>query len=115
MYVSGTGLAKDYFKVTGLERAGPQIVALARSGDAVANAALKRLQKRFARTCANVVNMVDPGIIVMGGGMAELPELVEELPPIVAQYSFSGTAMPVVARARFADSGARGAALLWNA
>jgi fructokinase len=114
MYVSGTGLAKDYLKVTGDDRSGPQIVKAARAGDSAAIAALQRMQLRFARTCANVVNMVDPGIIVMGGGMAELPELVEDLPPLIAQYSFSGTASPIVARAKFADSGARGAALLWN-
>jgi fructokinase len=114
MYVSGTGLAKDYLKVTGHERSGPQIVKSARAGDADAVAALSRMQLRFARTCANVVNMVDPGIIVMGGGMAELPELMEDLPLLIAQYSFSGTASPIVARAQFADSGARGAALLWD-
>ena len=114
MYVSGTGLAKDYLKVTGTARTAPDIVAAARRGDAVAMEALRRLQVRFARTCANIVNMVDPDIIVMGGGMAALPELVEELPPLIARYSFSGTAAPLVARAAFTDSGARGAALLWD-
>ncbi|MES3032520.1 MAG: ROK family protein [Gemmatimonadota bacterium] len=113
MYVSGTGLAKDYLKVTGTARTAPEIVAAARRGDTPALDALRRLQLRFARTCANIVNVVDPDIIVMGGGMAALPELVEELPPLIARYSFSGTAAPLVARATFADSGARGAALLW--
>jgi fructokinase len=115
MYVSGTGLAKDWLKVTGEVLSGPNISQLARNGDQRATDALKRLQIRFARTCANIVNVVDPGIIVMGGGMAELSELVEELPPLIARYTFSGSAMPKVARARFADSGARGAALLWGA
>ena len=114
MYVSGTGLAKDYLKVTGIALSAPQIVAAARAGARPATDALRRLQVRFARTCANIVNVVDPDIFVMGGGMAVLPELVEELPPLIARYSFSGTAAPVVARAAFADSGARGAALLWD-
>jgi fructokinase len=114
MYVSGTGLAMDWRKVMGEDTTAPVIVGRARSGDAAAQAALMRMQTRLARTCANIVNIIDPGIIVMGGGMAELPELVEELGPRIAPYTFSGTAMPQVARAEFADSGARGAALLWD-
>lgn len=114
MYVSGTGLCKDYLKVTGTARTAPEIVAAARAGDTSARDALHRLQIRFARTCANILNVVDPDIIVMGGGMATLPELVEEMPPLIARYSFSGTAAPRVVRAAFADSGARGAALLWQ-
>ena len=113
MYVSGTGLTKDFTLATGATLAGPDIIDAARRGDAQAAAALTRLQHRFARTCANIVNMIDPDIFVLGGGMAALPELVEQIPPLIALYTFSGTAEPIVTRAMFADSGARGAALLW--
>lgn len=114
MYVSGTGLAKDYTRATGQTLAGPDIVARARAGEEEARAALARLKSRFARVVGNLVNIIDPDIIVMGGGMARLPELVEELPDEVAQYSFSGTADVKIARAAFGDqSGVRGAALLW--
>jgi len=113
MYVSGTGLAKEYLLVTGQALTAPAIIEAARRGDTAAGAALTRLQHRLARTCANIVNMVDPDIFVLGGGMAALPELVEELSPLIAQYTFSRTATPVVVRAMFSDSGARGAALLW--
>lgn len=113
MYVSGTGLAKDYTLATGVTLSGPAIIEAARGGDAQATAALTRLQHRLARTCANIVNMIDPDIFVLGGGMAALPELVEQIPPLIARYTFSGTAEPIVTRAMFADSGARGAALLW--
>jgi fructokinase len=112
-YVSGTGLARDYLLTNGQELTGPDIIEAARRGDTRAAAALTRLQHRLARTCANIVNMVDPNIFVMGGGMATLPELVEDLPPLIAQYTFSRTATPAVVRAMFSDSGARGAALLW--
>ena len=109
--VSGTGLARDY----GGGITGKEIVARARAGEAEAKAALLRLQDRFARVCANIVNVVDPDIFVIGGGLNELPELVEELPPLVARYSFSGTAQVKVARALHGEkSGVRGAARLWG-
>jgi len=109
--VSGTGLARDY----GRGIAGQEIVARARAGEAEARAALLRLQDRLARVCANIVNVVDPDIFVIGGGLNELPELVEELPPLVARYSFSGAAQVKVARAQHGEkSGVRGAARLWG-
>ncbi len=113
-YVSGTGLAKDHQLATGDTLTGPAIIDAARRGEPQARAALARLQRRLARTCANILNMVDPDIFVLGGGMSALPELVEELPPLIAQHSFSGTARPEVVRALLSDSGARGAALLWG-
>lgn len=116
MYVSGTGFVNDYARATGEKLSGPEVIARARSGEPAANAVLKRLQDRFARVVANLVNVLDPDIVVMGGGMASLPELVEELPAIVSRYSFSGAAKVKIARAAFGDaSGVRGAALLWPA
>ena len=115
MYVSGTGLIGDYKRVTGEELSGPDIIARARAGDVQGMAALKRLQNRFARICANILNVVDPDIFVMGGGLSLLPELVEELPPLIAPYTFSGEATPRVARAKHGgNSGVRGAARLWD-
>ena len=115
MYVSGTGLEMDYKRVVGEELNGPAIIAKARGGDAKAVAALKRLQNRFARICANILNVVDPDVFVMGGGLSALPELVEELPPLIASYSFSGQAIAKVRRAKHGgNSGVRGAARLWD-
>ena len=115
MYVSGTGLIKDYKKVTGQDSTGPEIINKARAGDAVATSALKRMQMRFARVCANMLNIIDPDVFVMGGGMASLPELVEELPPLIAKYTFSGEAKAKVIRAKHGgNSGVRGAARLWD-
>jgi fructokinase len=114
MYVSGTGLAMDFARSTGENATGPEIIARARAGDAAAKAALARMQVRLARVVGNLTNIVDPDIVVMGGGMAALPELVEELPQHVSRYSFSGTAQVRIVRAAFGDaSGVRGAALLW--
>jgi fructokinase len=114
MYVSGTGLRQDWQRMHGETLEGPDVVGLARKGDARALSAIARLQDRFARVIGNLVNCFDPDIFVIGGGLAELPELVEEMPAVAAQYSFSGKARPRITRAAFANSGVRGAALLWD-
>lgn len=114
-YVSGTGLARDYAKATGTDLKGPDIVALARQGDAQAKAALDRLADRFARLTAAIVNVIDPDIFVIGGGLSGLPELVEELGPRASRYTFSSVATVKVARATHGEkSGVRGAARLWS-
>ena len=115
MYVSGPGLIGDYKRIVGVELTGPEIIARARSGEAAADGALKRLQNRFARICAQLLNVIDPDIFIMGGGLSSLPELVEELPPLITPYTFSGSAVPRVARAKHGgNSGVRGAAGLWE-
>jgi fructokinase len=112
-YVSGTGLARDYEGQTGTAIKGREIVLRARAGETAAKAALARLQDRFARVVANILNVIDPDVYVVGGGLNGLPELVEELPPLVARYSFSGTAAAKVVRALHGEkSGVRGAAIL---
>ncbi|MDE2383429.1 MAG: ROK family protein [Alphaproteobacteria bacterium] len=115
MYVSGTGLEGDFRRVTGEDLRGPEIIARARAGDPKGIAAIQRLQARFARICAQMLNIVDPDIFVMGGGLSSLTELVEDLPPLVAPFTFSGTAVPKIARAKWGgNSGVRGAARLWG-
>ncbi len=115
MYVSGTGLVLDYARTTGFELSGPEIISRAKLGAVAASAVLKRLQTRFARICANILNVVDPDIFVMGGGLSALPELVEDLAPLIAGYTFSGEAKPRVVRAKYGgNSGVRGAARLWD-
>jgi fructokinase len=114
-YVSGTGLARDHLRVTGEDISGKEIVARARGGDGRALASLARLQDRFARVAANIACVVDPDVFVIGGGLSELPELVEEMQALISRYSFSGTAEAKVLRARHGEkSGVRGAARLWG-
>ena len=114
-YVSGTGLQRDHFRVAGEDISGKEIVSKARSGDTKAIASLLRLQDRFARVAANIACVVDPDVFVIGGGLNELPELVEQLPPLISRYSFSGTAEAKVVRASHGEkSGVRGAARLWD-
>jgi fructokinase len=114
-YVSGTGLARDYLKATGQDLKGPDIVAKARQGDEGAKAAIDRLADRLARLTAAIVNVIDPNIFVIGGGLSGLPELVEELGPRASRFTFSGSATVKVARAKHGEkSGVRGAARLWD-
>jgi fructokinase len=102
-------------KVTGEALPGKEIVARARAGNAAAKASLTRLQDRFARVAANIACVIDPDVFVVGGGLSELPELVEELPPLIMKYSFSGTAEARVVRAAHGEtSGVKGAARLWG-
>ncbi|MFT3989104.1 ROK family protein [Aestuariivirga sp.] len=114
-YVSGTGLARDYKVATGHALPGKEIVKRARFGETEAKAALARLQDRLARVAANLVAVIDPDVFVIGGGLSTLPELVEELPPLIAHYSFSGSAQVKVLRAAHGEtSGVLGAARLWD-
>ena len=114
-YVSGTGLARDYERATGVSIKGQEIVARARAGEVEALAAINRLADRFARLMGAMVNVFDPDIFVIGGGLSALPELVEDIGPRAGRYSFSASATIRVARAKFGEkSGVRGAALLWS-
>ena len=115
-WISGTGFADDYARsVPGSPRqTGPQIVALARAGDAPARAALDRYANRLARALAHVINLLDPDVIVLGGGMSNVDELYERVPPQLPAYVFGGEAGTPVVRSRHGDSsGVRGAAWLW--
>jgi predicted NBD/HSP70 family sugar kinase len=102
--------------------AGPSaedIVALAASGDAAAEAAMVRYERRMARALACIINILDPDVIVLGGGMSNIARLYENVPRYWSEFVFArGTAERVgtpLVRARHGDaSGVRGAAWLWN-
>jgi fructokinase len=112
-YVSGTGLARDFLRATGEDLKGPEIVAKARAGEAEAMAAIDRLADRLARLTAAIVNVLDPDVFVIGGGLSGLRELVDDLGSRASRYTFSGRATVKVARAKHGEkSGVRGAARL---
>lgn len=107
-WVSGPALARD---------AGVPVAAslpgLAAQGDRNARAALARHASRLARGLAQLVNLLDPDVIVLGGGLSNLPGLAEALPDLMKPYIFSDVCEPRVRRARHGDSsGVRGAAWL---
>jgi fructokinase len=112
--VSGTGLARD---CDGPEaRDASAIPARAAAGDRHARAALDRHASRLARGLAQVVNLLDPDAIVLGGGLSNMAHLYEQLPALMRRGVFSDIVSTPILRARHGDSsGVRGAAWLWPA
>jgi fructokinase len=92
-----------------------QIAALARAGDASAMATLDRHADRLARGLATIINVLDPHVVVLGGGLSNLPHLEHELPARWGRYVFSDAVRTRLARAKLGDSaGVLGAAWLWR-
>jgi fructokinase len=113
-FLSGPGIARDHEAATGERAEGAVLAGRAAAGDAAARATLDRHADRAARALASVVNVLDPDVIVLGGGVSNLPGLCDE---VVRRWGPWVGATPVrtrVVRARHGDaSGARGAAWLW--
>ncbi|OIN85601.1 MAG: fructokinase [Alphaproteobacteria bacterium CG1_02_46_17] len=114
-WISGPAFKADYFRVTGEDLSTHDIVAAAQTGEAKALAALDRYYDRFARSAAGVIDIFDPDIIVVGGGMSNVANLYEQVPRIWDKYIFSDRVDTKIVPARFGDSsGVRGAAWLWG-
>ncbi len=114
MWLSGPGIAADHLAVTGVALDSVAIARAAEAGDGVARATLDRHRNRLARSLASVINILDPDIVVIGGGVSQLPGLYEPLPALLAEWCFSdGVFTPVVPALHGDASGVRGAAWLW--
>jgi fructokinase len=112
-YCSGPGLAADYARVTGEERTTPEIVAAATSDERAA-AALARWEDRLARALASIVNVLDPHVIVVGGGLSRIQRLYANVPKLWDAWVFSDRIDTKLVPALHGDSsGVRGAAWLW--
>ena len=114
-YISGTALTKDYKRMTGLEKDGKQIVLDCKNGDIVAEAVLQALEDRIARGLAMIINIIDPDIIILGGGLSNIERLYENIPRKWAGYVFSNKINTRLLKPKYGDSsGVRGAALLFR-
>jgi len=114
MWVSGTGIALDYRTVTGRARTTQEIVSEFEAGELEATAAIHRFEDRLARGLAQVINILDPDVIVIGGGVSKVEDIYREIPKKLPAYVFGGEASTPVLPAVFGDSsGVRGAAWLW--
>jgi fructokinase len=113
-WLSGPGIAEDHLAVTGVSLDAVAIAEAAKAGEAAALATLDRHRHRLARSLAGVINILDPDIVVIGGGVSQLAGLYEPLPALLAEWCFSdGVFTPVVPAAHGDASGVRGAAWLW--
>jgi fructokinase len=113
-WISGTGLEADYERATGTKILGKEIVARSEAGEAAALACLERYEDRLTRSLAQVINILDPDIIVMGGGVSQVPRLYRNVPGQLRQYVFGREAdTPMVVAKHGDSSGVRGAAWLW--
>ena len=114
-WISGTGLERDFQHQTGRARSGKEIVLRAAEGDPQSIAALDRLGNRIARGLAVIVDLLDPDVVVLGGGLSNLDQLYTgELESAIANYTFGGaTKTPVLRNSHGDSSGVRGAAWLW--
>ena len=114
-WISGTGVERAFREQDGRALRGREIAELARQGDPAALVAIADLQDRLARGLAVIVDLLDPDIVVLGGGLSNVAELYTgELEKRIAQYTFGGgTSTPVVKNVHGDSSGVRGAAWLW--
>jgi fructokinase len=114
-FLSGPGMANDHYQVTRQRLTPKAIVDLAAQGDNRAEVALKRYEDRMARSLAHVINILDPDVIVLGGGMSNLTRLYQNVPAMWGQYVFSDRVNTRFVAPLYGDSsGVRGAAWLWD-
>jgi fructokinase len=113
-WLSGPGLARDHAHHGGERLTAESIVARAEHGEAASRATLERYYERMARALAQVINILDPDVIVIGGGMGRIPMLYHEIPRRWGAYVFSDRVDTRLLPPKHGDSsGVRGAAWLW--
>jgi fructokinase len=113
-WISGSGLEADYERAVGTRCTGREILALSAGGDAAAEAAVRRYESRLTRGLAHVINVLDPDVIVLGGGMSRIERLYPALQARLPAYVFGKEfATPIRPALHGDSSGIRGAAWLW--
>jgi fructokinase len=113
-FLSGPGLAREYRIRTGNEMTANEIATTTDVGSPEALAVMETYEDRLARGLAHVINIVDPDVIVLGGGLSNIARLYGTVPALLQRYVFSdGVATPVVRAMHGDSSGVRGAAWLW--
>ena len=114
-WLCGPGMARDHRECTGESLDAAEIARRAQAGDGSARDTLERYTNRLARALASVINVLDPDVIVLGGGVSNIASLYEEVPRRWNRYVFSDRVDTRLVPARHGDSsGVRGAACLWS-
>ncbi|MEO1242316.1 MAG: ROK family protein [Pseudomonadota bacterium] len=116
--LSGPAVSQDYLELTGKEMRAEDIVSAAHSGDSAAAQVLTELSVNLAKALSTVINLLDPNVIVLGGGLSNIDSLYEETPKRWGRYAFNASSKPAAISTRLVanrwgdDSGVRGAAWL---
>tara|TARA_R110002096_G_scaffold68658_4_gene165522 strand:- start:410 stop:1303 length:894 start_codon:yes stop_codon:yes gene_type:complete len=114
-FLSGTGFAKTYHSLTNINKTSEQIIADVCAGDTIATELLSNYQLNMAKSLSYIINILDPHVIVLGGGMSNIDSLYSTVPNLWQQYVFSDTVNTrLVAPSHGDSSGVRGAAWLWD-
>lgn len=114
-WLSGPGMVQDHQALNGQALSSHDIVERALAGDVACLATLTRYESRLARGLAHVINILDPDVIVLGGGMSNIQRLYETVPELWKAWVFSDLVATRLVPPRFGDSsGVRGAAWLWG-
>ena len=114
-WISGPAFAARYAADQGVAATAHEIARAAISGEACAEAAIERLGQRIGKCLATVINVVDPDVIVLGGGLSNIEALYGLVPDAIRRHAFSDDVTTPVVRAIHGDSsGVRGAAWLWD-
>ncbi len=114
-FLSGPGLARDYREATGQAIDATEVTARAARGDVLANDALARYEGRMARALAVVLDILDPDVVVLGGGISRMERLYTSVPRLWQEWAFSDRVdTPLRPPVHGDASGVRGAAWLWG-
>jgi fructokinase len=114
-FLSGPGLSRDHARHGGGTAPPEEIARRAETGDELSRDTLARYEERMARALGTIINVVDPDVIVLGGGLSNIDRLYENVPKLWAPYLFSDCVSTRLVRAKHGDSsGVRGAAWLWG-
>jgi fructokinase len=113
-FLSGPGLSADYRRRSGAQVSAENLVARASAGEPLAQAVVSAWERRLAKSLASVINVLDPDVVVMGGGLSRVERLYQTIPRLWTEWVFSDEVTTRLQPARFGDaSGVRGAARLW--
>jgi fructokinase len=114
-FLSGPSLAADHEQVAGAKLTSKEIVERASKGDAACTSTLERYEERLARALASIINIVDPDVIVLGGGMSNVKRWYDTVPGLWGRYVFAdAVSTRLVQNVHGDSSGVRGAAWLWD-
>jgi fructokinase len=114
-FLSGPAVSRDYEASGGAASSAMDIAARASAGEALATTVLERYEARMARALGSIINVIDPDVIVLGGGLSNMDRLYTSVPAQWAPYVFSDDVRTRLLRATHGDSsGVRGAAWLWD-